>query len=555
MNNSDLSPTLTQLRRHADANTGGLGRYLADQATILDRLRLRLAAPSQEADPLEELDRRIAAAELAALEAILREELARAAASATGTGARLSVTEFGAVGDGVQDDGPALRRAVEALKSAGPGASLHIPAGDFRLEGFHDARRRTALFLDGLRDVTIVGEYGTRLIGTEIGGVLTLHDCEGVQIRNLGLDLDPLPYTQGTIQSVEGTTVVWRADPGFLPLDGGAFALLRDAGRELGASVRDPRTGQPVSNHDDLNAVSVERAEGGLFRLRLRVDSKRYPNGETPGYLRPGAPLCLHTRGVRGAQCALWLDCCRFCRFDQVDVYASYFFAIAENHCTASKYTGCRIVPFPGRHAGAEADGFHCNSNRFGPYIENCTVLNTMDDTGNLYGRAASAVAAAGPDTLVLHANWGEEDRPGGWDWQAERRWYRPGDLILLIDPDTGEASSLAAVTEVSASHVERPSSGRAPTRRAFADGLKTRESLGHTKLISSSANYLTHDPALPVEHFAINLSVKCDGFVIRDCHMGRNTVTAWKIKASNGLFLNNRFEQHGWCCISLLWN
>jgi hypothetical protein len=175
-----------------------------------------------------------------------------------------------------------------------------------------------------------------------------------------------------------------------------------------------------------------------------------------------------------------------------------------------------------------------------------------MDDTGNLYGRAASAVAVVAPDTLVVHANWAEEDRPGGWDWQAERRWYRPGDLILLIDPDTGEASSLAAVTEV-LPHTwnDRPLVALrldAP----LPDGLKTRESLGHTKLISSSANYLTHDPAQPVEHFAINLSVKCDGFVIRDCHMGRNTVTAWKIKASNGLFLNNRFEQHGWCCISL---
>jgi hypothetical protein len=47
-------------------------------------------------------------------------------------------------------------------------------------------------------------------------------------------------------------------------------------------------------------------------------------------------------------------------------------------------------------------------------------------------------------------------------------------------------------------------------------------------------------------------MSTKSDGFVIRDCHMGRNTVTAWKIKASNGLFAGNRFEQHGWCCISL---
>ncbi len=49
------------------------------------------------------------------------------------------------------------------------------------------------------------------------------------------------------------------------------------------------------------------------------------------------------------------------------------------------------------RRRAQEADGFHCNPNRHGPQIEGCTVLNTADDTGNLYGRAASAVARLPP--------------------------------------------------------------------------------------------------------------------------------------------------------------
>jgi hypothetical protein len=95
------------------------------------------------------------------------------------------------------------------------GAVLTIPAGDYRIEGLHDTQIRAALLLDGLRDVCIRGERGTRLIGTEIGGVLALRDCENVRISHIALDLDPLPFTQGIIENVDENCIEWRLDEGF----------------------------------------------------------------------------------------------------------------------------------------------------------------------------------------------------------------------------------------------------------------------------------------------------------------------------------------------------
>jgi hypothetical protein len=46
--------------------------------------------------------------------------------------ARLDLRDFGARGDGTTDDGPALRRALEALKAAGGGV-VHVPAGRYVL--------------------------------------------------------------------------------------------------------------------------------------------------------------------------------------------------------------------------------------------------------------------------------------------------------------------------------------------------------------------------------------------------------------------------------------
>ncbi len=40
-----------------------------------------------------------------------------------------------------------------------------------------------------------------------------------------------------------------------------------------------------------------------------------------------------------------------------------------------------------------------------------------------------------------------------------------------------------------------------------------------------------------------VNLSAKNDGFIVRNCQMGRNRATAFKCKATNGVVRNTRFH------------
>src|SRR5215204_1003383 len=54
---------------------------------------------------------------------------ARRGAAATGN---FVLTEFGAAGDGVTDDGPALQAALDALAEAG-GGTLLVPAGRYAI--------------------------------------------------------------------------------------------------------------------------------------------------------------------------------------------------------------------------------------------------------------------------------------------------------------------------------------------------------------------------------------------------------------------------------------
>lgn len=45
-----------------------------------------------------------------------------------------------------------------------------------------------------------------------------------------------------------------------------------------------------------------------------------------------------------------------------------------------------------------------------------------------------------------------------------------------------------------------------------------------------------------------VNASTKHDGFVITGCTLGFNTGSCGKIKGGNGLILDNRSQDHGWC-------
>ena len=62
----------------------------------------------------------------------------------------IDVTKFGAKNDGSGDNAAALDAAVRELKARN-GGELYFPSGEYRIT----TRRRAALLLDGLSDVTV----------------------------------------------------------------------------------------------------------------------------------------------------------------------------------------------------------------------------------------------------------------------------------------------------------------------------------------------------------------------------------------------------------------
>ena len=60
------------------------------------------------------------------------------------------------------------------------------------------------LLLQNLNDVTMVMD-GVEMVCTETTQAIRIEDCTNLKIQGLTIDYDPLPYTQGVIQSISGT--------------------------------------------------------------------------------------------------------------------------------------------------------------------------------------------------------------------------------------------------------------------------------------------------------------------------------------------------------------
>ena len=102
----------------------------------------------------------------------------------------VSVKDFGAVGDGVTDDGPACRAAITAVETLG-GGTVYFPAGTYRLvKDPLDTLGNSALTLTGSVHLVGAGVGGSNAIdvgAAQIGTTLTCGGASTVLIRVTGM--------------------------------------------------------------------------------------------------------------------------------------------------------------------------------------------------------------------------------------------------------------------------------------------------------------------------------------------------------------------------------
>lgn len=355
----------------------------------------------------------------------------------TDTGTETRTTEPREV---VEFDGGGAAAFADALAAlaAVPGRTLSIAPGTHRLDATAaptDLDVRTHFALADAADATIEGNGATLVFEDPTRGGLSVTGADGLTVRNLTVEYDPVPYSQTTVteRSADGRELVVEVQSGFPTL---THRLYDRAARVLGTVYRE--TGAPlgpVNGHGGhyKRFASTTHLGGRRFRLRLA-------DGVGAGGLAVGRVLAVIPRFPEARP--LRFERSLRPRVDTVTVRAAPGFAVYFNYCARPVARNVTVAPPPGsgRVLATNADGIHVNNCREDPQVADCRLTRTGDDAIVVDAQLVTVREVVGPRTVRVAPSVGSLVGAGDRMAAASAAFERKGDLprVAAIDMQAG---------------------------------------------------------------------------------------------------------------------
>ncbi|MDG1302414.1 MAG: hypothetical protein P8R37_12595, partial [Opitutae bacterium] len=343
---------------------------------------------------------------------------------------RFTVGDFGAVADGVTDDGTAIRAALAAAIESGPGSMVVFEPKSYRMLRYPEASAH--IMLEGVSGITLEGN-GATIIGTPYNGFLSVSQCEQITMRGFVFDSDPLSFTQGDIVKADPVTgELWlRLHPSYAnPVE-----LTEQRGKKswsrVGFTIEPDQRKLKPGPIDFIKAMTEENRAEGLLHVKLEADSFSHINAGDRfvfglHYGGHGANI-----DVRESSDVLLED------------YTIYAAKYGMNHTLTDnrgrvRVNGAKITykPDSDRAIVNIKDGFHVKHNAIGPIIENCLIEGIMDDAIN----------------ISVCPYWVKKDLGENRYLVAEVAFSpRKGDRLMAYTPKTGKVTQELKVLSVEA--------------------------------------------------------------------------------------------------------
>lgn len=350
------------------------------------------------------------------------------AATMTATAAEFHVKDFGAVADAPEDAGPGIRAAIAAAVEAGPGSEVVLDAGVYRV-----GRGGTAggIHIENADGITVRGQGdATEIILTDpTAGGFYISGSRRVTVRDVAIDHDPVPFTQGVITAVDREAGWFELDlqPGYPSLEEPWFAEAPSPYGRWGM-IFDPverrlKTGAP----DFIFMDSWEPVRDRIWRLHPVEDQR-----DRLESMDPGDRFVYMARHGRGAM--VFFAESAECTAQDVTIYASQSLATASVAGDLITLRRVRILhrPDADRLLTTNADGAHMQQNLRGPIIEECVFEGMADDSVNIYYPPNIVSEVVSPTELRTVR--------GGT--------IRPGDSIQIVEGAEGRRIGEARILE-----------------------------------------------------------------------------------------------------------
>jgi len=320
----------------------------------------------------------------------------------------------------------AIQKIVSEAAAQAPAKVVFARGAVYRI-----APDDAAFGLKGISDLEMDGNGATLIFTNPVAGFLSMDHCARITVRDFVVDFDPVPFSVGTVRSVDqsaGTFTV-AADPGMPAFDAPHMLKYWCFGVTL-----DPSTPGRMKTGSFLvvNASPKVAREGDLFTIPLgNRDMLRSfaPGDRYVQFARNGGHELF--RGESSSELA----------FLDNTTYAAPAGHYVLLNCDDAKVLGCRELIRPGRWFGGNADGVHVRSSEIGPWIEGCTIEGIGDDGVAIYSKGIVILEKPSDTTLRLDSGFFT---------------LHPGSQFLVFDPRGGapiaEKQTVKSVTEVARS-------------------------------------------------------------------------------------------------------
>jgi parallel beta-helix repeat protein len=339
---------------------------------------------------------------LATAPILMRTGRARAAAEPG-----LVVLDMASFGGGGVDADTAFAKAIAAIEKAAAdarkgGEPVRIV---LNLEKGAAYRIKRPLAFRQLSGFEVNGN-GAQLINTTRSQTLQISASNRVTIRDLTIDYDPLPFTQGTIAAFDktATQITVKVDP-FYPDDAPFLGSITDGFfKVMDRATKALKTGA----RDFLTPAKVEKISEGLIRVHLRWGANDCFPSQLPVVVGDVVVI------ANGSAHAIVVDGSAATSFIGVKLFASPGMGLLENGGAGSMMLQkVSIVPGPrpkgattDRLVSTNSDGSHFITVERGPTMEDCSFANTSDDAVNVHGFYYYVIDKAGPQHYRLTPKW-----------------------------------------------------------------------------------------------------------------------------------------------------
>lgn len=317
-----------------------------------------------------------------------------------------------------------LRRAIDEKRSG-----FRIPPGDY---WFTDEE---AVLLEHVSDFSIEAAGAVFWFTPAVRVGLHFRNCRNVSLSGLTVDMEELPFLQGTIEEIGngGKELAVR-------LDSPSVQRYRDRPpiRSFRVMFLDAAGEFETDNIDFRPALDTVRFDG-VNRIHVPVWDQVAAHWEKQ--LRPPRPGDRIALGMRQEGGTILVDGCADMAFADITIHASQGFAFFESGHGGggNRYRRCRLVrrPGSGRLLAGAADCFHSLNQQRGPIVEECEFSWAMDDLVNVHGFFSVILETVGDREVILVAPHGVH--------------YEAGARLFFHTPPYGGTYAEAVVTECEA--------------------------------------------------------------------------------------------------------